>query len=645
MYLLLIRKYIVNIKKYIFLTVLLMTACRGAYAASYPVISNIDVKVAPVGGVTLSWDSLATSAPKFYRIETRTSGSSWGKLSGSELNDTGDRVIVKIPINSVQNGIQYRAKACIVLAGFKSLCSKNWSSVTTPVNVSSYNRDTSDRNSNGIRDDVEALADFYQPQRSDNHTYLLHYAFYLQKLVDSSYGPSMEMYNDFRNLSTAQICAKNAEGITEIKSTILDNQNAMKRYYTATDSFTSNSFWGVTTGASTCLIDINALSSSNYKSYEVSELEKITHLNQVSKTLITPRNSTNSSNIKKNLVYINGMLTNKELADQNYIHIREVLNEFGATNISLSLAHNFSGGLMVDLTQVIKQYVSSPNDNEGWFKAMLTLTNFTLGRLSDSALSSIITNYIAGIDFSDYRSDDDMRLIRNHVYSKIQTGDTILLAHSQGNFYANEIWEEVNVLNTPNTADFLRIHGLGTPASYIPRNFYYYTNYDDFVINTIRTIGHVEPLPWNINLGTSGDLSGHSLTATYLKKGAYNTNKVVERLLTYFDEMKSEVIEEEHSGTCQNISSSGGGNTSYSFSPYIGSFKGTLKFYRNSFSARNAFRILDRFNNTLISTSLESDSHITNFYYDSSIHGKLNIRVTAENSSNDAWELEIICPS
>jgi hypothetical protein len=457
----------------------------------------------------------------------------------------------------------------------------------------------------------------------------------------------MEMYNDFRNLSTAQICAKNAEGISEIKSTILDSESAMTRYFTATDNFTSDSLWGVTTGARTCLIDTTALSSSTYKSYELSELEKITHLKQVSKTLITPRNSSNSSSIKKNLVYINGMLTNKEDADQNEIHIQEVLNEYGATNISLTLAYNFYGGVMVDLTQVIKQYLSTPNDKEGWFKAMLALTNFTNGLLSNTALSSVITNYIAGIDFSDYRTEDDMKLIRNHVYSKIQTGDTILLAHSQGNFYANEIWETINALNAPNTSDFLRIHGLGTPASYRPQNFYYFTNYDDFVINTIRTIGHIEPLPWNINMGTSGDLSGHSLTGTYLKKGAYNTNKVVERLLTYFDEMKSEVIEDDPAptGTCQNISTSGSGNLSFSFKPYIGSFKGTLKFYRDSFRARNAFRISDRFNGTLISTPWESGNHISYFYYDSAIHGELKINVSAETPNSDAWELEIICPS
>ncbi|MBL4630123.1 MAG: hypothetical protein JKY14_02855 [Paraglaciecola sp.] len=177
----------------------------------------------------------------FY-IETKTPSTSWIEVSDKNVNHTGTHIIVTIPYDSAQNGVQYRVKGCTRTGAFSFNCG-DWSPATTSVNVSSYYRDTSDSNSNGIRDDAENMADYLEPSRGEKYTYAMHYAYYLQKLVDSTYGPSGAMWADFTNMTHALICAGDQRGVLQkVKAVILDNDAAYSRYISAMNSFGNSSY-------------------------------------------------------------------------------------------------------------------------------------------------------------------------------------------------------------------------------------------------------------------------------------------------------------------------------------------------------------------------------------------------------------------
>ncbi|KXI28863.1 hypothetical protein AX660_11760 [Paraglaciecola hydrolytica] len=426
-----------------------------------------------MGAVILEWSAPLNTATR-YSVQRRIASSSWSDLpqNTKQIKRDGTTLAQYIDSNPPKtSGIQYRTRSCGILIG-GCLYSNPSSSIT----VSTYNRNTSDSNSNSIRDDAESLADFFHTVGSNNHTYLLHYAYYLQRLVDNSYGPSNDMRYDYWNMSHALICLQGAAGISEVTGTLLDNENAVRRYVSAQNAY-SNSSYSVNIGPMTCNI---STSTSNMASYVKSELEKSAffettqgdNVEKKSENLglsddLAVLNATSSSGFKF-VIYVNGMLTDRPAADANLAHIKKVFNDYGA-NVSISLTHNYSEGAF-DAIQAFKQYVNSPNDNSGWFLALADVTRFNLGLQTKNIPISFITDYLASIDFSDYKDGDDMTRLYSDINVRIPQGDVVLLAHSQGNFFANEVWEKVNNLNQGKAERFLRIYGLGSPASYIPRN-------------------------------------------------------------------------------------------------------------------------------------------------------------------------------
>ncbi len=136
--------------------------------------TSIKVKLSPTNGHVIEWNRTSWSPTNFIKLEKKTSNSSWERVSGAQVSYSDGNVVVRALSVPTISGLQYRVKICSFAAGFKTSCNKGWSPASQAINVSSYNRDTSDENSNGIRDDVETIADLYHARGSDNHIYLLH---------------------------------------------------------------------------------------------------------------------------------------------------------------------------------------------------------------------------------------------------------------------------------------------------------------------------------------------------------------------------------------------------------------------------------------------------------------------------------------
>lgn len=97
---------------------------------------------------------------------------------------------------------------------------------------------------------------------------------------------------------------------------------------------------------------------------------------------------------------------------------------------------------------------------------------------------------------------------------------SLLVAHSQGNLYANQV---VNYLQStdPAIAACVNIVGVASPATYVAKSGPYETRNDDLAINGARLWwpwgASILPATWN-GMGTSptGDSSGHRFIESYL---------------------------------------------------------------------------------------------------------------------------------
>ena len=586
------------------------------------------------------------SPSNIYSTQKKVGSGSWTFITPKihrYKKNSWDLVQISEVIEQDQNNIQYRVRACNFVG-----CSI-WSSPSSTINFSVYDRDTGDSNGNGIRNDVESYASFLEPIGTHGHSYLMHYAAFLSRLVNGTYGPSPQMYYDFSNMTEALNCVTDETNIIEIKAMVLDNDVAFSRYIDAVDRY-GNSIYSSWNGHPGCEIYPTSSSTNGIPSYVQAMLNEKKHIQQAERLFelkqkrlkVVESNTRNSSHRKyRYVIYVNGMLTTAERAKKNRLYIQKLFNEYGGfVHVDVSLAYNFSQNLYSDIIQAHRQRTTTPNESKGWFDVVKDITRFEAGLEMHTISRAELLKYIADIDYSEHRESADMVQLKNtiNMHSK---GNIVLLAHSQGNFFANEVWEEINIAYNGNANDFIRVYGLGTPASYVAGNGYYYTNVRDRVINAIRNTPGPKPLRANVSL-KSDDKLGHGLLETYLLYDKWHTSKTIERITDHFDQMAPQ--QPPKNGTCTGLSKSGGGNTIFYYTPSTDGFAGYLTFERYSGnSLGNWYTIKNQYNKTLLSTPLENGRHSSKFYY-SATYGRISIRVQAETVPDDIWQFHLICP-
>lgn len=104
----------------------------------------------------------------------------------------------------------------------------------------------------------------------------------------------------------------------------------------------------------------------------------------------------------------------------------------------------------------------------------------------------------------------------------------LLIPHSQGNLYANNLYKELTASEGYDQSN-LSIYGIASPASsnlgdYISKTSYgnsgYITSSSDAIINSLRVLAAVPPatnvLPANYSMPIPMDISGHGLITNYL---------------------------------------------------------------------------------------------------------------------------------
>jgi hypothetical protein len=111
----------------------------------------------------------------------------------------------------------------------------------------------------------------------------------------------------------------------------------------------------------------------------------------------------------------------------------------------------------------------------------------------------------------------DLNTILLQIHGEVTTRKLLIVGHSQGAMYANKMYEYLVTHGEPSTA--LAVYAVATPDSYVAGGGRYLTYTLDPVINRVRLIKGLKPLPPNIDLvdlSSSVPVEGHSFTNQYL---------------------------------------------------------------------------------------------------------------------------------
>jgi hypothetical protein len=190
------------------------------------------------------------------------------------------------------------------------------------------------------------------------------------------------------------------------------------------------------------------------------------------------------------IVHINGMLNSTDDAKQNLEELRPVAKRLGHDLVSyeLDLAENHTGYLD-DFKEVAVQAIGAHN-------AELIKQLTGLLPLPD-ALEKAFVDAAAAVELVGTINRGDLARQAQVVRDHLRKGQKVLLvAHSQGNFYANAVHTKLFVADDTPGEEAFRIVSVATPAPTVagaqspecPQGLCYATFYEDVVINGARAL-------------------------------------------------------------------------------------------------------------------------------------------------------------
>ncbi len=153
----------------------------------------------------------------------------------------------------------------------------------------------------------------------------------------------------------------------------------------------------------------------------------------------------------------------------------------------------------------------------------------------------IVEKILEGMAISTY----DLVEIINDASQKVKTQKILLVAHSEGNFYANTFYKEVTGINKV-PGQSIGIYGVATPASYVAGfGSKYITSSTDQVINKIRWGRALDVLPSNadIKLPDGDNSNGHSFSDVYLK---YEGERIINEIKWSLSRLVSTSLQDEN---------------------------------------------------------------------------------------------------
>lgn len=137
----------------------------------------------------------------------------------------------------------------------------------------------------------------------------------------------------------------------------------------------------------------------------------------------------------------------------------------------------------------------------------------------------------------------DLKNMLVDLSTKVKTQKLLIVAHSQGNFYANDIYRTLGDKEGGVSKSSMGIYGIGTPTSYIAGGGKYLLSKNDSVINKIRLFGMMDVLPPNVDIpdNPEDEFNGHGLVDSYLK---YQSKRVSADIMTALHKLKEDASQD-----------------------------------------------------------------------------------------------------
>jgi hypothetical protein len=188
--------------------------------------------------------------------------------------------------------------------------------------------------------------------------------------------------------------------------------------------------------------------------------------------------------------------------------------ENGATVIYVNGVFNTKQEAQQDLENLGDLYLNRTRDSSVHFYNGYNPTHLAgLGDLVES-VSQMLDRPVSSFDL-------DTMLMQ--IHPQVTTRRLLLVGHSQGALYTNEMYKYLLAHGEPREA--VGIYAVATPASTVAGGGKYFNSTNDMLLNTVDAIAGKSSLPRNITLPIAdadlgSDWPGHSLSKAYLAQGA-----------------------------------------------------------------------------------------------------------------------------
>lgn len=206
----------------------------------------------------------------------------------------------------------------------------------------------------------------------------------------------------------------------------------------------------------------------------------------------------------------NGMFNSASQAEISRTALEDFMRKRGLLTSKgrVALAYNFSEAVAEQLLQVTTQ--KDEEVGRSFFRWISNLSSAP--QFFRDMAQAAMTAY----DFKAYFEDADLRLQIEHYEADLNSGEVIVVVgHSQGNFYSNTSWE--NLQRLEKYKGKLALVGVAAPVSYIAGDGPYSTLTQDMIMDFARS--QKGALPANVKNSTAS-ASGHEFVSQYLQGNA-----------------------------------------------------------------------------------------------------------------------------
>lgn len=217
--------------------------------------------------------------------------------------------------------------------------------------------------------------------------------------------------------------------------------------------------------------------------------------------------------------YLNGDIHSKGSKNKNMIDSREALKDLvGSSVATYGNSFNFQENHYAQLKQVAQQRAAQPVEFWQW---MAYLSKGEDPRfpvplyLRDADVTARI-NKAKELNAQQYFIDKDLQVMVAQYLLDLKSGKkVVLVAHSQGNFYANNAY--IYIKSTyPLYANSIGIVMTASPASINASGGPHTNNTEDLILNTVRKAYPI--LGQNVTWDRPGDSEDHGFDDVYLAK-------------------------------------------------------------------------------------------------------------------------------